>query len=64
MHQFRPDGLSLLNPTGIDTSRLLEVGQITDTYPLACTSKTGHGAPRASPHRSERGAKGGLAGPR
>ena len=31
-HQFWPDGLSLLHQKGIDASRLLEAGQITDTY--------------------------------
>ena len=35
MHQFWPDGLSLLNQSGINTSRLLEAGQITDTFLLA-----------------------------
>ena len=34
-HQFWPDGLSLLNQSGIDVSRLLEAGQLSDTYLLA-----------------------------
>jgi predicted nucleic acid-binding protein len=34
-HQFWADEISLLNPTGIDASRLLEAGQLTDTYLLA-----------------------------
>ena len=34
-HQFWPDGISLLNPIGIDASRLLEARQLTDTYLLA-----------------------------
>ena len=34
-HQFWPDGISLLNPIGIDASRLLEAGQLTDSYLLA-----------------------------
>jgi integrase len=33
-HQFWPDGLSLLDQSGIDASRLLEAGQITDSYLL------------------------------
>ena len=33
-HQFWPDGLSLYNQKGIDASRLLEAGQITNTYLL------------------------------
>lgn len=34
-HQFWPDALSLLNQSGVDPSRLLEAGQLTDTYLLA-----------------------------
>ena len=34
IHQFWPDGLSLLDQSGIDASRLLEAGQITDSYLL------------------------------
>jgi integrase len=34
MHQFWAGGLSLLNQSGIDASRLLDAGQITDTYLL------------------------------
>ena len=34
-HQFWPDGLSLLNQSGVDSSRLLEARQLTDTYLLA-----------------------------
>jgi toxin-antitoxin system PIN domain toxin len=34
-HQFWPDALSLLTLTGVDPSRLLEAGQVTDTYLLA-----------------------------
>ena len=34
MHQFWHDGLCLLHHKGIDASRLLEAGQITDTYLL------------------------------
>ena len=34
MHQFWAGGLSLLHQQGIDASRLLEAGQITDTYLL------------------------------
>jgi integrase len=34
MHQFWPGGLSLLHQQGIDASRLLEAGQITNTYLL------------------------------
>jgi toxin-antitoxin system PIN domain toxin len=34
-HQFWPNGLSLLNQSGIDVSRLLEAGQLSDTYLLA-----------------------------
>ncbi len=34
-HQFWPDAISLLHPIGIDASRLLEAGQLTDTYLLA-----------------------------
>jgi toxin-antitoxin system PIN domain toxin len=34
-HQFWPDGLSLLTQSGIDVSRLLEAGQLSDTYLLA-----------------------------
>jgi integrase len=33
-HQFWPGGLSVLHQSGIDASRLLEAGQITDTYLL------------------------------
>jgi len=33
-HQFWPHGLSLHNQSGIDASRLLDAGQITDTYLL------------------------------
>jgi hypothetical protein len=33
-HQFWPDGLSLLDQSGIDASRLPEAGQITDTHLL------------------------------
>jgi toxin-antitoxin system PIN domain toxin len=34
-HQFWPDAISLLNQPGVDASRLLEAGQLTDTYLLA-----------------------------
>ncbi|MFM7394668.1 MAG: TA system VapC family ribonuclease toxin [Cyanobium sp.] len=34
-HQFWPDALSLLTVRGVDPSRLLEAGQVTDTYLLA-----------------------------
>lgn len=34
-HQFWPDAFSLLNHNGVDTARLLETGQLTDTYLLA-----------------------------
>jgi predicted nucleic acid-binding protein len=34
-HQFWPDSLSLLGQSGVDVSRLLEAGQLTDTYLLA-----------------------------
>ena len=34
-HQFWPDSLSLLGQSGEDVSRLLEAGQLTDTYLLA-----------------------------
>ena len=34
-HQFWPDSLSLLTLSGVDPSRLLEAGQVTDTYLLA-----------------------------
>jgi toxin-antitoxin system PIN domain toxin len=34
-HRFWPDALSLLNEPTIDTARLLEAGQLTDTYLLA-----------------------------
>ena len=34
-HQFWPDAISLLHPIGIDASRLLEAGQLTDSYLLA-----------------------------
>jgi hypothetical protein len=34
-HQFWPDSLSLLTVSGVDPSRLLEAGQVTDTYLLA-----------------------------
>jgi hypothetical protein len=34
-HQFWPDALSLLTVGGVDPSRLLEAGQVTDTYLLA-----------------------------
>jgi len=34
MHQFWAGGLSLLNQCGFDASRLLEAGQITDSYLL------------------------------
>jgi hypothetical protein len=33
-HQFWPGGLSLLNQCGMDASRQLEAGKITDTYLL------------------------------
>jgi predicted nucleic acid-binding protein len=35
MHQFWPGGHNVLNQRGIDVYRLLEAGQITDTYLLA-----------------------------
>lgn len=34
VHQYWPGGLSVLNQKGIDASRLLEAGQITNTYLL------------------------------
>ena len=34
-HQFWPDGISLLSYADIDECRLLEAGQLTDTYLLA-----------------------------
>ena len=34
-HQFWPDGLSLLNQSGVDSYMLLEARQLTDTYLLA-----------------------------
>lgn len=34
-HQFWPDALSLLTVPGVEASRLLEAGQVTDTYLLA-----------------------------
>ena len=34
IHQFWPGGPSVLNQRGIDVYRLLEAGQITDTYLL------------------------------
>lgn len=34
-HQFWPDALSLLTVSGVDPSRLLESGQVADTYLLA-----------------------------
>ena len=34
-HQFWPDSLSLLGQSAVDVSRLLEAGQLSDTYLLA-----------------------------
>lgn len=34
-HHFWPDALSLLDATDVDSSRLLDAGQLTDTYLLA-----------------------------
>jgi hypothetical protein len=34
-HQFWPDSLSLLTLSGVDPSRVLEAGQVTDTHLLA-----------------------------
>jgi hypothetical protein len=40
-HQFWPDVLSLLTVGGVDPSRLLEAGQVTDTYLLALAVHNG-----------------------
>jgi uncharacterized protein len=34
-HEFWPDDVTLLDPTWIDSSRLLDSAQVTDTYLLA-----------------------------
>jgi hypothetical protein len=40
-HQFWPDAVSLLNQPGVDPSRLLQAGQLTDTYLLALAVENG-----------------------
>lgn len=40
-HQFWPDALSLLTERGVDPSRLLEAGQVTDAYLLALAVHNG-----------------------
>lgn len=40
-HEFWPDAVSLLNRESIDASRLLDSGQVTDTYLLALASYRG-----------------------
>jgi uncharacterized protein len=40
-HQFWPDALSLLDGNGVDATRLLDAGQLTDTYLLALAVQRG-----------------------
>lgn len=40
-HQFWPDSLSLMDHSGVNTSRLLEASHLTDTYLLALAAAHG-----------------------
>ena len=40
-HRFWPDAVSLLEPSLVDTERLLETGQLTDSYLLALAVQHG-----------------------